>query len=883
MSTVGFAQTSRRHHSSRHRRVVSPSETSLAVGLKYLTDAILVLMLFAVPAWFAGRTPQGQLLFAAFSGMLGLVWSLRQFMARSPEWHGTTTYWLWGAGALLACLQLAPLSAEWMEYLSPETSRLLFLWSTDGPKLFSRGWHTLSLNPAETESGLVTFASYGIVFFVVMQRIRTAEDVGWLLKVIGCSGSAMAVFGIVQYLLSNGLFFWVYQHPIISTRITVLGTFTNRNHLAQFLAITIGPAMWWLSQVLRPVDPGATKSFGGFPRINPLAVFLVTCGLGAMFLAGLMTLSRAGTAAIAVSGIVSLTLLGRRGHLPGKMILMVMFTGLVVGIGALATNYQSLAERIDNLVPDQRMVIWAANVRLVSRFPWFGTGVGTHLYSHPLETDQPDNHIEFTHAESGYLQVASECGFVGLGIAVLMIAVCLNWCRLAYRTGAESQISAMAAAILASFTANLLHAAFDFFWFVPGCMVMITVIAASVCRLAQLAHAADGNPQPVRSSFRLFWAMSLVGTGLVAVWMVHIKLPEALAEPHVVEFQNLYRHGGLTIDQPEELDRMMMAEIVAAARANPRDCRNQLRAASGYLRLFELKQESSENPISLDQLRDAVMASEFDSVEAMNEWIQVAVGPNRKYLKAAQHYARRALQACPLEGEAYILLAQLDFLRDPQGEWEASLQEQALAVRPYNARVDFEIGHAASWKNDVETAMHYWRKAFHRSKDYRLTIAMALAKSFSAEELLEQLQPDRDGLLALVTGFAGIDKEDDLKLVRHLYAKACLDDAPKLLGSDAEFAWLEAVRMSDSDLERSVAIQTAEAGLDHLPQSVELHKKLGVLLLKQEDFPGAAKHLQWAVRHSPDDEPLKQLAATALQESLRHQSVANEKRAVDYR
>jgi hypothetical protein len=53
-----------------------------------------------------------------------------------------------------------------------------------------------------------------------------------------------------------------------------------------------------------------------------------------------------------------------------------------------------------------------------------------------------------------------------------------------------------------------------------------------------------------------------------------------------------------------------------------------------------------------------------------------------------------------------------------------------------------------------------------------------------------------------------------------------------------------------------------------------LHKTLGQLLIDRGDYAAAAKHLQWASVHSPDDAGLKQLAANTLKESLRHQTTA---------
>ena len=45
----------------------------------------------------------------------------------------------------------------------------------------------------------------------------------------------MAAFALVQYFAGNGRFYWFYEHPFSSASDAVKGSFTNRNHFAQFL------------------------------------------------------------------------------------------------------------------------------------------------------------------------------------------------------------------------------------------------------------------------------------------------------------------------------------------------------------------------------------------------------------------------------------------------------------------------------------------------------------------------------------------------------------------------------------------------------------------------------------------------------------------------
>jgi tetratricopeptide (TPR) repeat protein len=423
--------------------------------------------------------------------------------------------------------------------------------------------------------------------------------------------------------------------------------------------------------------------------------------------------------------------------------------------------------------------------------------------------------------------------------------------------------------------------------------------------LSQLAAVPAGYPEPARPSSRLFWASAVCGGMALAAWMISIKLPGALAEPHYTAFLMLQHHGAELEEERDEIEDQKLVELLAAARANPKDCRVQLLTSQALLAAFGRRQAASEAPLMLDQIRDAAVASEFDSAAALQEWLEAVTGPNRRYLKAAQQYARRCVRVCPLEGRAYILLGRLEFLRDPANRLEEPLQQQALAVRPYDAMVDFEIGRTlllkessgtvvttpdavgevetAADKSQFDLALNHLRKAFQRSPGYQREIAAALAGNFTAAELLERFEPDCAGLGAMVAAFVEAHLEDELPLLREKYAVALIAEAQRLSGWRSEGAWRDAVAMFHQNDEPERAIRTAQAALEHHSQSVELHKILGAILMQQNDFAGAAEELQWAAFRAPDDASLKQLAAEAVKQKLRHEGMADGIEPAGYR
>jgi len=271
----------------------------------------------------------------------------------------------------------------------------------------------------------------------------------------------------------------------------------------------------------------------------------------------------------------------------------------------------------------------------------------------------------------------------------------------------------------------------------------------------------------------------------------------------------------------------------------------------------------------VNELRDAVVAGEFTSDEALQEWLTEVVGPRRKYLQAALQHARRAVTLCPLQGAAYLQLARLSFLRDPSGEQEEAWRQQAVAVRPYSALVDFEVGQAAFRLSEEDQGMHYWKKAFQRSRKYRRQIAESLASAVSAATFVEEFQPSCATYPVVIAAYAETAQEDEVSYLRRSYADASLAEADRLSGAAAENAWLEAVKMYQQENDIDLAIEVAEAALCEHSLSYSLHLTLGRMLMQQKDYEGAAEHLQWAAARSPEDAGLQQMAADATNMKLR--------------
>jgi O-antigen ligase/tetratricopeptide (TPR) repeat protein len=902
-----MAHGSKRHRSKRHRHHSDGFGNRSNRGSRPLlvraTDACFWTTFFGVTVCFGGRAAAGQLIMVVGAMLTAVCWLLHRITSRKTVMTWTGSEWLWLAGIAVGVVQIVPLPQEWVLAVSPTVKQLLPPASVEnvvGPA--NEVWNQLSLSPWESASGLATFVAYAMLFLVIAQRLQKTSDVERMMVGVAIVAVTMAVFSQLQYLTSNGKYYWFYLHPFVGTDIRPTGCFTNRNHLAQFLAMGIAPLIWWLLRKLAVNDSEQVDSASSANRRSLLIPLGIALGLGCTVLTALSTLSRGGLLAAAVATVVCIGLFWRL-----RLVSVMLCVGLVLVasvIGAIfnfSGDEASLAARLEH--DSGREQVWLANIAVTREFPILGTGIGTHANANWLHLEKPKEGYEYTHAESSYLQVMSETGFVGLGLAALFIIVSLWWCWAAFRNP-DVRVSSIAAVVMASLLTNLSHAVGDFFWYTPSCMLFLTIQLACVCRLYQNSKhgsresetdgresadnppvSGDGDRESAAGGRawnlrRLIAVPALGGTLAAGAWMIWIKLPEALAEPDKMQTIALSLDETAIKDETEvseeeeeknyEVEHEMRQAALSAARIDPRDARFQEAAADAYLKLFSERQFQSENPMTLEHLRDVLRASDFESPAAKQEWLNGVVGKNQKLIDTATKYLRQALHQSPLRAYAYVRLAELGFLTGMDKETEVALLKHALVLRPHDPEVLYSAGASFLLRGDVEGAMYYWREAFQLGPKVRIRIIELLSGQVSAEFILTNLKPEWPVLHPLAKAFEAIGRDDEAKLVW----QKCLDGGParlkeELTREEREQAYL-AIRGALMALDQpNRAIAVLKRIQRQMPNSMAIRSQLAWDLFATERYAEAAEHLQWCAARVPENKLLQQAAAFAVKERLR--------------
>jgi O-antigen ligase len=879
--------------------VVLNEKQALDRFLLRVVDFGLAGVIFVVPFLMGGRHAVGQLGLTVLAVAAAWGWAVRQCFRRDAQWRPTTAAPLLLMGLLLVVLQIVPLPPWLLGRLSPATGELLPLWSGSGGAVVRFGhWNRISFTPSETLGGLVIFLDFILLFLVAVQRIRQVEDVERLLRWCALSAVAMASFGIVQNLAGNGKFFWFYEHPFSDTCNGVNGSFANRNHFAQFMALGVGPLIWWLQDAMRRTR----RRSGGYD----LSVGLLGISLGVVLFAGLLSLSRGGIIAMFLAAAVCIALCLRTTSLRGGLIAALAGTGLLIAVSLAIFGYDSVSHRLEDVSSASlsrldtraaRRTIWTNTATAASHHLLLGSGVGSFGEVYLKYADIPlRNGTEPTHAENGYLQVLLETGIVGFSLALTCIVVCGWRCVGGMRSSVSSRARACTAALAGSLAAFVAHALVDFVWYVPALMAIASLMAACVMRLGQLPGADEhgkgtGGKRRRESEFRIpsvsavsvprfAWPILAAAMTFLGVWMIGNRVGPAMAQPYWDEYL-VALHAAEAQKSTEPVRALSdgktqerwIASLENVIWWQPTHAQAHLKLVETHRRLFDILQNESANPMPVGQISDAVFNEpQFRSREVLENWLMQAVGPHCVHLEVCLDHARKALALCPLEGRGYVHVAELSFLWATDRAAERACVEQAMRVRPFDGAVLYAAGNQALlsgnerlWRDYLERAFRSGRQQQQRILADRVAAASPESLPVVVADILKEFQPDWENASFLHNICASHCSPEQLaSLIQYRAKTAEVEAAAAEEVATAGRFWLQAHGLHRQLHDDVSAIRCARNALQCSAGDFSVHYALGQSLLGQSQFGEAELHFRWCLQRTPNDKNLAWLVREAV-------------------
>ncbi|MCP4189671.1 MAG: hypothetical protein GY768_03470 [Planctomycetaceae bacterium] len=870
----------RQKHSSEgaHQTARTPVSPILHTVFLHLHDAGLLAVLFIAPLFMGGRHPLGKLLLAAIVWLMAFSWFAAKIFGKSVKWSWSGAELIFLFATILIGVQLLPLPQNAIQLMSPAQTELLPLWNATDTSLGT--WQTISLTPERTRRGLCLLVTYGVLFVVTYQRLRSLNDIERLLKWIAIAAISMAALGLLQYLLGNGKFLWIYEHPSRNTLHTVKGPFANQNHYAHFLAIGMAPLIGWLSTVAPRQRPEKfhfqTRADGSTsPPQTPLFLGL---GLATVAFAGLQCFSRGGILILLLVASTCLVMLPTARQINRKTLLYGIGLISTISFAILIHGRQRLLARVgtitagslDQLDPaGARRRIWSAVADAIPDFTWLGSGVGSHLDVYPVYMTAWSE-FGYTHAENGYLQVLLETGIPGLCLVAGLILLTGYWLISSLRRSTSQRMTTISGVLFAVWIASIAHSFVDFVWYIPACMSCTVLCMAAAGRLYRLSQTTAKDSSDVSLSRFHFLACAMT-LGFVA----YLSLPTLQRPAFAATAWESYLKISLTVDgegkKQAPINRREMGSIgqhnqdsldqmehylKATLRHNPKDARAHLRLSTNYLRQFDSCQQLSENPMSLWSIREAAINSNFPSLAAQHAWLSLATGKHLEYLSLARTHALKAIRLSPLQGKAYLHLCDLAFLSG-HNQIRDALIHQALAVRPHDGDVLYMAGYDAIQTGDMQEGAKFLQQAFRRGPAIQAVIIESLAPQVNPTAFITVFQPDHDGLEMLFDYYRSADKLAEAKIVSQHYCKQLKTLAGQHSGPVAARLWYRCQEVHSYLGETPEAIAATREALAADPGNYELNFLLGSRLQQAGNYEQAGQQFRWCERRKPNDPTVK--------------------------
>ncbi len=274
-------------------------------------------------------------------------------------------------------------------------------------------------------------------FIVCIDRDRARQ----LLLVIAWSGVAYAVYGIAAYLIDPTHILWREKEAY---RDVLTSTFINRNTAAVYFGSCAVVWLLFLSRQLRRRLPPGSIYWRSIPRWllseMPRPVVLSFTMLLLCLAAMLMTNSRAGIVLSLMALIVAFVGFFYR-DLPrhGGVAAALVIGGLIalVFLQVLGGNVSGRFD-VQGLSDEGRLDVYRSTLRMIADHPWFGTGLGTFVWSFPAyRSANISMWGVWDRAHSTPLELASDLGLplAGLiGLAwLIVLAVLIRGVRIRRR------------------------------------------------------------------------------------------------------------------------------------------------------------------------------------------------------------------------------------------------------------------------------------------------------------------------------------------------------------------------------------------------------------------------------------------------------------------
>ncbi|HEX7153868.1 MAG TPA: O-antigen ligase family protein [Thermoanaerobaculia bacterium] len=433
---------------------------------------------------------------------------LQATRGRTSDVHPTRAFRIWAVGGFLfvavCTLQIVPLSKPLLQAASPESVSIWTMASRVASLagVSPRTAFPITIDPATTALELLRMLALLATFAASALLIRNHSRRTALAAALGLSALFQMFYGVRAAAAGGRYAIWGWPNTLIHDRVT--GTYVNPNHFAHYLALVLPVALFLAAVAWHetpPTMPILRRLALIFERRMVLVGFSLIVAIGC-FAAILVAQSRGGLLAATAGLLLSVALApGRRGVklAVGAAATLLLLAGLVAFLGTERTIARFRPNSFEQATLVGRVIGIQAAAGIWQRFPIFGSGLGTFEQVVSIE-QRADLDKIYHHAHNDYMELAATSGTLGFIIAFVTLAggyVALY--RTTWRRDPDLtwRRRAFQAAALASLTIALVHALFDFNFFIPANPATLAAILGAA--VAVHDHDKRSAKIPVRA------------------------------------------------------------------------------------------------------------------------------------------------------------------------------------------------------------------------------------------------------------------------------------------------------------------------------------------------------------------------------------------------
>ena len=456
----------------------------------------LAVLIATSPLAFGAVTAGGRAYLEIGSFVLLGVWLIRASFRATPVPRRAVLVGVFGL-LVLGLLQAVPLGSGPVGLVSPHATTLRENSMPDEPlrRVEERllgvddlstldPAPSISLDPERTASALRTGAAL-VAALLVATTVAASGGAISLVAALCLAAAFQALYGTLMLVSGHEA---IWNIPKVHYLGSATGTFVNRNHFADFVAMGaacgLGLAFHGLRQVHREPDRSMAVVWLGTRGARVLIVF----GLVTLSVIGLLlSFSRAGIA-IGLFALGWVALRSRRGPLRRRAVIVFLVVGLAA-IPLLQVGAERLGDRYGAALSDftsegGRGRVWADTAAMVAAFPAVGSGFGTFGDVYPTYRSGEVRRF-FRHAHNDLLQFIAEGGILALG---LLGCVLVPLARSTV-TAMSGDRGILATGIAAALAVILGHALIDFPFHIPANAAAAAMLAGALEGLSWRAKA----------------------------------------------------------------------------------------------------------------------------------------------------------------------------------------------------------------------------------------------------------------------------------------------------------------------------------------------------------------------------------------------------------